>query len=390
MAHEIDFSTGAPAIAYVGTAPWHGYGEKLEMGQPIEAWLTAARLEWELKRLPVQYIVGGELKAMDNRFVLIRSDTEEALSVVSGDYHVVQPREILEFYRTLVHQYGYSLETAGALNGGRKVWALAKTGIDGNVGEDGQDRLAAYLLLATSCDKTLATTVAFTSIRVVCQNTLSFAANDVKFNKRLHLKVPHNRRFDAERINDAGLADCPCDANVEVRRIDDVVLNLAVNLRTDIAQVARIDCSEVSELGNAQIRVVRRLGQKFVAFRDSFSAFHLGDLAKSFLYPPLTALGEDGLEVAFEEGAGVLEVLFGVGFGSGNDLERFVEQADDTLLFVERRDENRKFLKTCRREVWLRCSISKLPNHLGAQVALKVGEHKVIQECVTWPDDDQR
>ncbi len=200
MAHEIDFSTGTPAIAYVGQTPWHGYGEKLELGQPIEAWLKAARLEWELKRLPVQYLVAGGLKAMDDRFVLMRSDTEEALSVVSGDYQVVQPKEIVEFYRDLVGQCGYSLETAGALNGGRKVWALANTGIDGNVGEDGQDRLAAYLLLATSCDKTLATTVAFTSIRVVCQNTLSFAANDVKSNKRLHLKVPHNLRFDAEQI----------------------------------------------------------------------------------------------------------------------------------------------------------------------------------------------
>jgi hypothetical protein len=57
---------------------------------------------------------------------------------------------------------------------------LAKIGVDGSVGKDGEDRLAAYLLLATSCDKTLATTVAFTSIRVVCQNTLSFAANDDK------------------------------------------------------------------------------------------------------------------------------------------------------------------------------------------------------------------
>ena len=200
MAHEIDFSTGTPAIAYVGQTPWHGYGEELDTGQPIEAWLKAARLEWELKRLPVQYLVPGGLKAMDDRFVLMRSDTEEALSVVSGDYQVVQPKEILEFYRDLLRQNGYSLETAGALNGGRKVWALAKTGLDGNAGEDGQDQLAGYLLLATSCDKTLATTVAFTSIRVVCQNTLSFAANDVKSNKRLHLKVPHNLRFDAEQI----------------------------------------------------------------------------------------------------------------------------------------------------------------------------------------------
>jgi phage/plasmid-like protein (TIGR03299 family) len=208
MAHEIDFSTGAPAIAYVGATPWHGYGEKLEAGQPIEAWLRAARLDWKLKRRPVQYLVGGELKAMQDRFVLTRSDTEEALSVVSGDYHVVQPRQLLEFYRELVCQYGYSLETAGALNGGRKIWALAKTGIDGNVGEDGQDRLAAYLLLATSCDKTLATIAAFTSIRVVCQNTLSFAADDVKFNKRLHLKVPHSARFDEEKIKSRlGLMD---------------------------------------------------------------------------------------------------------------------------------------------------------------------------------------
>jgi phage/plasmid-like protein (TIGR03299 family) len=208
MAHDIDFSTGTPAIAYVGERPWHGFGEKLDAGQSIEAWLKAARLEWQLKRLPVQYLVAGGLKTMDDRFVLMRDDTEEALSVVSGDYHVVQPKQILEFYRDLVGQYGYSLETAGALNGGRKVWALAKTGVDGSVGKDGEDRLAAYLLLATSCDKTLATTVAFTSIRVVCQNTLSFAANDVKNNKRLNLKVPHTLRFDADQIKKSlGLVD---------------------------------------------------------------------------------------------------------------------------------------------------------------------------------------
>ena len=59
-------------------------------------------------------------------------------------------------------------------------------------------------------------------------------------------------------------------------------------------------------------------------------------LAERLLHPPLAALGEDGLEVAFEEGAGVLEVLFGVGFGGGDALKRFVEDADDPLLFGER------------------------------------------------------
>jgi hypothetical protein len=75
---------------------------------------------------------------MDDRFVLVRSDTHAALSVVSSHYQIVQPREVLEFYRELMMLYGYTLETAGALDGGRKSAA-----------DDGekQDELAAYVLL---------------------------------------------------------------------------------------------------------------------------------------------------------------------------------------------------------------------------------------------------
>ena len=208
MGHEIDSSTGKPAIAYVGKEPWHGLGQKLPEGEPIEVWLKAARLEWDLKRLPVQYLVDGRLHTMDDRFVLVRSDTDAALSVVSDDYRVVQPKEVLEFYRDLVSLYGYALETSGALDGGRKVWALARTGITGAADDGGKDELAAYVLLATSCDKTLATTAAFTSIRVVCQNTLFFAYQDIKTQRRPQVKVPHNRRFDPYQVKEKlGLMD---------------------------------------------------------------------------------------------------------------------------------------------------------------------------------------
>jgi phage/plasmid-like protein (TIGR03299 family) len=208
MAHEIDLSTGKPAIAYVGEKPWHGLGEKLPEGVPIDTWLQAARLDWELKRLPVQYLVDGRVRTMDDRFVLVRSDTDAALSVVSGDYQIVQPREVLEFYLELVTLYGYALETSGALDGGRKVWALARTGMSDAVHSGGEDELAAYLLLATSCDKTLATTAAFTSIRVVCQNTLFFAMEDSKAERRAQVKVPHNFRFHANHVKqELGLMD---------------------------------------------------------------------------------------------------------------------------------------------------------------------------------------
>jgi phage/plasmid-like protein (TIGR03299 family) len=208
MGHDIDQSRDKPAIAYVGETPWHGLGQKLPEGQPIEVWLREAQLDWDLKRLPVQYLVDGKLRTMDDRFVLARSDTGTALSIVSGDYHIVQPKEVLEFYRDLVSDYGYALETAGALNGGRKVWALARTGKIGTADGNGGDKLAGYVLLATSCDKSLATTATFTSIRVVCQNTLFFAMEDIKTEKRRHIKIPHNYFFDPEKIKDKlGLID---------------------------------------------------------------------------------------------------------------------------------------------------------------------------------------
>ena len=99
--HQIDLSTGNPAFAYVGEPPWHRLGQKLPDGASIDAWLRAARLEWELQRLPVQYLVNGTVGTMRDRFVLVRTDTHRALSVVSANYQIVQPREVLEFYREL-------------------------------------------------------------------------------------------------------------------------------------------------------------------------------------------------------------------------------------------------------------------------------------------------
>jgi phage/plasmid-like protein (TIGR03299 family) len=206
--HEIDLSTGTPAIAYVGEKPWHGLGQQLKPGTSLESWLRAAGLDWKLERLPVQYLVHGQLKTMDDRFVLVRSDTHAGLSVVSHEYQIVQPSEVLEFYRDLVETCGYTLDTAGALDCGRKVWALARAGRTEIIDMAGIDELAAYVLLATSCDKTLATTAAFTSIRVVCQNTLFFAFADVSTNKRQHIKVAHNICFQAEEVKEKlGLID---------------------------------------------------------------------------------------------------------------------------------------------------------------------------------------
>jgi phage/plasmid-like protein (TIGR03299 family) len=103
----------------------------------------------------------------------------------------------LEFYRDLTEQSGFELETAGVLKGGRKFWALARTGQSAAL--KGKDVSNGYILLATACDGTLATTAQFTSVRVVCNNTLAIALRGQNSSAGV-VKVPHSTKFDAEKI----------------------------------------------------------------------------------------------------------------------------------------------------------------------------------------------
>ena len=115
--------------------------------------------------------------------------------MVSQRYQEVQPSEILEFYRDLTEQADFELETAGVLKGGRKMWALARTGQSATL--RGGDVSHGYLLLATACDGTLATTAQFTNIRVVCNNTLAISLADGSGGV---VKVPHSTNFDADKV----------------------------------------------------------------------------------------------------------------------------------------------------------------------------------------------
>ncbi|HCF4947163.1 TPA: DUF932 domain-containing protein, partial [Pseudomonas aeruginosa] len=174
MAHLIEH------MAYVGEAPWHGLGSRLSPKQPLEVWQREAGMDWQIQESPVHFkadAVGhlGSIHSFPEQKVLYRSDTKAPLSVVSQRYQVVQPREVLEFYRDLTQVSGYELETAGVLKGGRKFWALARTGQ--NTSLKGNDLVNGYLLLATSCDGTLATTATPTTVRVVCNNTLTIAVD---------------------------------------------------------------------------------------------------------------------------------------------------------------------------------------------------------------------
>ncbi len=186
-------------MAYVGDVPWHGLGSELTPHQPLEVWAEQSGMSFQILETPVRFMAEsagplGSIKTFADQKVLYRSDTQDALSVVSNRYQVVQPCEVLEFYRDLTEVAGYELETAGVLKGGRKFWALARTGQSSAL--KGNDVVQGYLLLATSCDGTLATTATPTTVRVVCNNTLTIALNSAAS----AIKVPHNTKFDGRTV----------------------------------------------------------------------------------------------------------------------------------------------------------------------------------------------
>jgi phage/plasmid-like protein (TIGR03299 family) len=93
MAHLVE------TMAYRNATPWHGLGNRLSENQPLEVWLREAGMEWNILNAPVQYDAGAALHEFTDHKVLYRSDSLQPLSVVSNRYQVVQPREVVEFYK---------------------------------------------------------------------------------------------------------------------------------------------------------------------------------------------------------------------------------------------------------------------------------------------------
>ena len=194
MAHEITIRENNFAeTAFVGDTPWHGLGQHIHEDSTIEEWAAQAGMNWSVNSGNVYYEtdVDGPMTGFIGQNVLYRSDTGMPLSVVSDRYKPVQPIECLEFFRNLIVDNGFKIQVAGTLKGGKRLWAIADTGRYAEVTKG--DGVGGFLLLSTSCDRTLSTTARFTSVRVVCNNTLQMAMEDnshcVKFTHMQHFNV---------------------------------------------------------------------------------------------------------------------------------------------------------------------------------------------------------
>lgn len=183
MAHEVE------SMMYVGKTPWHGLGVAIPRGQElnIEDAIKIAGLDWEVALSHIFTEDGkGDSLGILNHFVTYRKSDNAILGIVGSDYKPLQNRDAFKWFQPFLESGEATIETAGSLKGGTKIWVLAKICRDPLVVEK-EDIIEHYVLLSNSHDGSLAVRVGFTPIRVVCNNTLCLA-HESKASQLLRVK----------------------------------------------------------------------------------------------------------------------------------------------------------------------------------------------------------
>ena len=153
--------------------PWHGIGTIVEECPDSGEALRLAGLDWNVEQRDV-YTNNGTL--VRGYKANVRDSDQSILGVVSDRYQVVQNPEAFAFTDELLGQ-GIRYETAGSLQGGRKVFLLARLPQQFIIAGD---EITPYFVIMNSHDGSCSIKAAMTPVRVVCQNTLNLAFRTAK------------------------------------------------------------------------------------------------------------------------------------------------------------------------------------------------------------------
>lgn len=178
MPHNLHFERGKAAMMYTGKPPWHGLGTRLDKPASSAEAIRAAGLDWDVRLVPLQATDENGSAWVRQRMAVVRADRWgqpdcPVFGVVDPDYQPLQNGDAFAFFDSAVGEGAAIYHTAGALGAGERIWVLAKLPGECTIGRD--DLLHRYLLLNTGHDGHTPVQLKFTPVRVVCQNTLTFA-----------------------------------------------------------------------------------------------------------------------------------------------------------------------------------------------------------------------
>jgi phage/plasmid-like protein (TIGR03299 family) len=191
MAHMVE------TMAYAGEVPWHGLGVKVNDDLTVDEMIEAAGLNWTVSKQPTFYRIGDK-EISTGKFALIRDTDKKFLSNVSDGWEPCQNRDAFSIFEEFVERNELEMHTAGSLKDGQVTWGLAKMKDQFALFND--DVTEQYLLLVNPHVFGQGIHVRSTPIRVVCNNTLSFALGKAS---EVTATQNHRAAFDAERMKEA-------------------------------------------------------------------------------------------------------------------------------------------------------------------------------------------
>lgn len=178
---------------FVREPAWHGLGTVVAEAPTTAKALEIAGIDWTVRS---EVCYDQRNVVVPDTFLNVRDRDNAILGIVGNKYRIVQPIDALNFMDDLMVE-GLTLDTAGSLHGGKRIWLLAKAPARDILG----DAFDPYMVLTTSFDGSSATELMNTVTRVVCANTMDMARSNAsrKFKVR-HSSKLEDRRAEAQRM----------------------------------------------------------------------------------------------------------------------------------------------------------------------------------------------
>jgi phage/plasmid-like protein (TIGR03299 family) len=171
------------SMFYYGETPWHNQGTKVDHVLTAQEAIKEAKLDWDVETVPVFTSVNNIFEAIKDKSAIRRKTDNSILGIMSDNFTPIQNQEAFNFFDSVVASNDAHYHTAGSLQGGKKIWMLAKlNGGNGTISING-DAVDKYLLLMNGHDGSLALRMFFTPVRVVCMNTLMASLSKVSSDK---------------------------------------------------------------------------------------------------------------------------------------------------------------------------------------------------------------
>ena len=191
--HEVE------TMAYAGETPWHGLGTKVDDTLTPDEMLVEAGLDWTVSKRDLYthdtptVTDESDLLVVPKHSVLVRDSDNTVFGPCGPRFVPTQNKDAFGFFKKFTEGGHMNMDTAGSLRNGEKVWGLAR--INESFSLAGDDKVDGYLLIAVSHQWGVSNQIRFTPVRVVCNNTLSYALNTHSCGV---FKMPHVRAMDEE------------------------------------------------------------------------------------------------------------------------------------------------------------------------------------------------